>query len=170
MCINDSEPKGYQHFGLNFPLYTHFTSPIRRYADLLVHRLVTLTLKHKEQTRDLIELLDYSDYADLCSEKSLNAKRASTQCTRLFHCLLLKEQGQRVFETLLFDIEANGNISIYIEEVNMHHKIRVRDDPRVLSVVFFEEQFVLVGYVKQHNNKKDGGERLEAFKSVKTLS
>jgi exoribonuclease R len=46
MCINDAKPEEYQHFGLNFPLYTHFTSPIRRYADLLVHRLVTLTLTH----------------------------------------------------------------------------------------------------------------------------
>jgi hypothetical protein len=43
-----------------------------------VHRLVTLTLTHGEKTRDLIELMDYSEYAEICSEKSLNAKRAST--------------------------------------------------------------------------------------------
>jgi len=44
VCVNDSPPDEYHHYGLNFPLYTHFTSPIRRYADLLVHRLVTLIL------------------------------------------------------------------------------------------------------------------------------
>ncbi len=82
-CINDLEESEYQHFGLNFQLYTHFTSPIRRYADLLVHRLVTLTLQHKEATRDLIELMDYSNYAEMCSEKSYNAKKASQMCSRV---------------------------------------------------------------------------------------
>ena len=38
------DPEDYRHFGLNFDLYTHFTSPIRRYADLLVHRLLTICL------------------------------------------------------------------------------------------------------------------------------
>lgn len=92
--------------------------------------------------------MDYSDYAELCSEKSLNAKRASTQCTRLFHCLLLKQQGVRVFDTLLFDMDHSGTISIYIDEVNMHHKIRIRDDSRIDSVLFFEEEFVLVAHIK----------------------
>ena len=45
VTIDQREPKEYQHYGLNFPLYTHFTSPIRRYADLLVHRLLTICLK-----------------------------------------------------------------------------------------------------------------------------
>lgn len=83
MCINQSAEKEYMHFGLNFPLYTHFTSPIRRYADLLVHRLITLTLQHQDATRNLIELMDYSNYAEMCSEKSLNAKRASQACSRV---------------------------------------------------------------------------------------
>mmetsp|Transcript_2600 Transcript_2600/g.4020 ORF Transcript_2600/g.4020 Transcript_2600/m.4020 type:complete len:282 (+) Transcript_2600:1449-2294(+) len=45
VTIEDKEPLKYQHYGLNFPVYTHFTSPIRRYADLLVHRLLTICLK-----------------------------------------------------------------------------------------------------------------------------
>ena len=56
---------------------------------MLVHRLVTLTLTHGEKTRDLIELMDYSEYAEICSEKSLNAKRASTQCTRVITLLII---------------------------------------------------------------------------------
>ena len=148
MCINDSEPSMYSHYGLNFELYTHFTSPIRRYADLLVHRLVTITLKHEEQSRDMIELMDYSNYAELCSEKSYNAKKASTMCTRLFHCLMLKSQGIKIYETLLFDIDS-GTVSIYIDEINMHQKIRLRDDVRIDSVVFFEEQLTAVAHIKQ---------------------
>lgn len=82
-CINESSPSDLVHYGLNFPLYTHFTSPIRRYADLLVHRLLTLTLKHKEKTRSMIDDIDYTDYAELCTDKTLNAKKASSLCTRV---------------------------------------------------------------------------------------
>lgn len=37
-CAGMLDIAKYQHYALNAPLYTHFTSPIRRYADIIVHR------------------------------------------------------------------------------------------------------------------------------------
>lgn len=138
LTVEEREPAEYLHYGLNFPIYTHFTSPIRRYADLLVHRLLTISLKEQEKTREMIEAIDYAAFADLCSEKSLNARKAGRDCQRLFHCLLLKEQGPRVVESLLFDLDAQS-ISLYIEEINIHTTLKLKDDPRIESTEFFGE-------------------------------
>ncbi len=42
------------HFGLGFERYTHFTSPIRRYSDLTLHRLLKAILSHDEKKRDYL--------------------------------------------------------------------------------------------------------------------
>jgi ribonuclease R len=49
--------KNIGHFGLGFKHYTHFTSPIRRYSDLIVHRLVHSYSQKKSRTDYSLEQL-----------------------------------------------------------------------------------------------------------------
>ena len=66
------------HYGLAFSHYTHFTSPIRRYPDLMVHRLVDryiLTGKKVEMTREEMEMM--CEHCSACEQEAAQAERDS---------------------------------------------------------------------------------------------
>ncbi len=46
---NDPFPADWEHFNLRLPVYTKFTSPIRSYPDLLVHRLLTTSIDNNKE-------------------------------------------------------------------------------------------------------------------------
>lgn len=47
ICSGTQDITKYRHYALDEALYTHFTSPIRRYADVIIHRLLEAALKKK---------------------------------------------------------------------------------------------------------------------------
>lgn len=48
-CSGTVDISKYHHYALNEPVYTHFTSPIRRYADVIVHRLLDAAINMKDK-------------------------------------------------------------------------------------------------------------------------
>ncbi|CAD5229305.1 unnamed protein product [Bursaphelenchus okinawaensis] len=83
--------KDYHHYALNMDFYTHFTSPIRRYPDVVVHRLLAAALEYSPAPSHTVESLE--EICKDCNEKKVNAKAVSEQSAEMFFALFVKEAG-----------------------------------------------------------------------------
>ena len=96
------------HYGLAFRYYTHFTSPIRRYPDLMVHRLLDLYL-HNGASVNADEYEDYCRHCSVMEKKAADAERTSVKYKQAEY--LADKLGQ-VFPALISGISKWG---IYAE-------------------------------------------------------
>lgn len=97
--------ENYGHYGLAKEKYTHFTSPIRRYPDLIVHRVLKHILKrHKMKGVELAAI------AHRCSEQERAAEEAEKELVEWRIYRLLKEKLGDEFEGIIVEFTKSGMI------------------------------------------------------------
>ena len=79
-------PENVGHFGLAFDAYVHFTSPIRRYPDLLVHRAIKAVLANQKYAG-----IDWEELGRHCSETERRADDASRDVESWLKCFYMQD-------------------------------------------------------------------------------
>lgn len=132
--------KNIGHFGLAFQYYTHFTSPIRRYPDLLVHRFLDKCLAGKI---DSVDFEKYRRLSEELSEKEIQVTEAERESIKFKQVEYMAQRIGENFEGIISGITEWG---IYVEEKNTRSEgmIKLRD----IGDDFYqldEKQYALIG-------------------------
>ncbi|MGJ8621010.1 MAG: ribonuclease R [Methylophilaceae bacterium] len=97
------QPENLGHFGLAYEAYTHFTSPIRRYPDLLVHRAIKAAIK-----KQTYKIKDWAGVGEHCSMTERRADDASRDVTNWLKCYYMQDKVGDIFEGTISGVTSFG--------------------------------------------------------------
>lgn len=101
-------PENKGHFGLAYESYTHFTSPIRRYPDLLVHRAIKHLLSKKKVEKFIYDVEMMEDISAHCSLTERRADLATRDATDWLKCEFMQDKVGQEFEGMITDVTSFG--------------------------------------------------------------
>ena len=110
------------HYGLSFPFYTHFTSPIRRYPDMMVHRLLERYLEGKRSVKKEV----YEEKCEYTSEMERRAAEAERASIKYKQVEFLLDKVGKTFDGLISGVSKWG-IFVELVESKSEGLIRFND-------------------------------------------
>ena len=141
------------HYGLAFVNYTHFTSPIRRYPDVLVHRLLQDILSKTFGKRDK----NLQKKAVYCSEQESNAVKAERESIKFMQIKFMQNKIGQKFKGIISGVSDWG-IYVELEENKCEGMVYVKDieDDKYF---YNSEEASLIG--KKNKKKYQLGDSIE---------
>jgi ribonuclease R len=123
------QPGNVGHFGLALGAYAHFTSPIRRYPDLLVHRALKWLGDKRSAKGFRYALEEMEQLGEHCSRTERRADEATREVAERLKCIYLKERVGETFDVVISSVAAFG-LFVRLPEVQADGLVHVTALPR----------------------------------------
>src|SRR5690606_27938350 len=123
------QPKNIGHFGLGLPAYAHYTSPIRRYPDLLVHRDIKWLLDKGLAKGYPYSMPEMEQLGERCSRAERRADEAVWDVEEQLKCIYLSERVGQDFDVVVSGVQPFG-LFVRVPELQIDGLVHVTSLPR----------------------------------------